>query len=171
MALHGGGSDVYSEGPGHGSRFTVRIPVARHVEPLAARVARQRRAAIGQKVLVIDDNLDAANTVALLVESLGNACEVAYDGETGLARALALRPNVILLDIGMPGMDGYQTCRQLRSALGPDVVIVAVTGWGQEQDKDDAYRAGFSAHLTKPADPAALEHLLARGEEPYEPAS
>jgi CheY-like chemotaxis protein len=171
MELHGGTVDVYSDGPGHGSRFTVRIPVARHVEPLAARVTRQRRAAIGQKVLVIDDNLDAANTVALLVESLGNACEVAYDGETGLARALALRPNVILLDIGMPGMDGYQTCRQLRSALGPDVVIVAVTGWGQEQDKDDAYRAGFSAHLTKPADPAALEHLLARGEEPYEPAS
>jgi len=171
MELHGGTVDVYSDGPGHGSRFTVRIPVARHVEPLAARVARQRRAAIGQKVLVIDDNLDAANTVALLVESLGNACEVAYDGETGLARALALRPSVILLDIGMPGMDGYQTCRQLRSALGPDVVIVAVTGWGQEQDKDDAYRAGFSAHLTKPADPAALEHLLARGEEPYEPAS
>ena len=112
-------------------------------------------------MLVIDDNADAANTTAMLVETLGGACEVAYDGHSGFAKALVLRPDVILLDIGMPGMDGYQTCRKIRSALGQDVVIVAVTGWGQEQDKDEAYRAGFNAHLTKPADPAALEHLLA----------
>ena len=115
-------------------------------------------------MLVIDDNLDAADTTGMLVEALGGTVAVAYDGETGIARAAAFQPHVVLLDLGMPGIDGYETCRRIRRALGSQVFIVALTGWGQEQDKDEALRAGFDAHLTKPADPAALEQLLEAAE-------
>jgi signal transduction histidine kinase/ActR/RegA family two-component response regulator len=161
MSLHGGSIEAASDGPGLGSTFTVRMPVVHDRAAPAPPRPGQGPHATARSVLVIDDNADAANTTAMLVETLGGSCEVAYDGASGFAKALVLRPDVILLDIGMPGMDGYQTCRKIRSALGQEVVIVAVTGWGQEQDKDEAYRAGFNAHLTKPADPAALEHLLA----------
>jgi CheY-like chemotaxis protein len=118
-------------------------------------------AGITSRVLVIDDNVDAADTTAMLVEALGGSVRVAYDGETGISRAASFRPHIVLLDLGMPGIDGYETCRRLRRMMGPQVFMVALTGWGQEQDKDDARRAGFDAHLTKPADPAALEQLLA----------
>ena len=114
-----------------------------------------------RRILVVDDNHDSADSLAALLSLGGHETHTANDGEHAISEAAKLRPDVILLDIGMPGMDGYQTCRKIRSALGQEVVIVAVTGWGQEQDKDEAYRAGFNAHLTKPADPAALEHLLA----------
>jgi CheY-like chemotaxis protein len=83
------------------------------------------------------------------------------DGPGGIEQVRAWQPDLVLLDIGMPGMDGYETCRRLRRQCGSTVAIVALTGWGQEQDKRDATHAGFDAHLTKPADPAALERLLA----------
>jgi CheY-like chemotaxis protein len=125
---------------------------------------RNRRTMISSRVLVIDDNVDAADTTAMLVEALGGSVAVAYGGEAGIAQAVAFRPRVVLLDLGMPGIDGYETCRRMRQALGAQVFIVALTGWGQEQDKDEALRAGFDAHLTKPADPAALEQLLEAAE-------
>jgi len=96
----------------------------------------------------------------MLVHELGGECRTAYDGEGGLRAVSDYRPKVILLDIGMPGLDGYETCRRIRRDVGDDVVVVALTGFGQEQDKEQAIRAGFNAHLTKPADPAALASLL-----------
>jgi CheY-like chemotaxis protein len=110
---------------------------------------------------VIDDNLDAANAMAMLVAALGGEARVAVDGPAGIEQVIAWEPDLVLLDIGMPGMDGYETCRLLRQACGTSVCIVALTGWGQEQDKREAAGAGFDAHLTKPADPAAVEQLLA----------
>jgi CheY-like chemotaxis protein len=98
--------------------------------------------------------------MAMLIAALGGEARVATDGPSGLAEVLAWSPTLVLLDIGMPGMDGYETCRRIRQAMGTRITVVALTGWGQEQDKRDAQRAGFDAHLTKPADPAALERLL-----------
>jgi CheY-like chemotaxis protein len=112
-------------------------------------------------VLVIDDNVDAADTLAALVTALGGDAQTAYDGRSGLRRASEHHPDVVLLDIGMPDMDGYETCRRLRCApYGAHVFVVAVTGWGQPHDRDRALAAGFDAHLTKPADPRVLEALL-----------
>jgi CheY-like chemotaxis protein len=112
-------------------------------------------------VLVIDDNRDAAESIATLVLAMGGEAVAAFDGESGVAEAMRAQPQLVFVDIGMPGMDGYETCRRLRQALGTDVVLVALSGWGQEHDKAAATEAGFDAHLTKPADPAALVQLLA----------
>jgi CheY-like chemotaxis protein len=98
--------------------------------------------------------------MAMLVQELGGECSAAYDGESGLQEVLTHRPDIVLLDIGMPGVDGYNTCRHIRSELGNEVLIVAVTGYGQAHDKEAAARAGFDAHLTKPADSGALAKLL-----------
>ena len=98
--------------------------------------------------------------MAMLVEELGGECRATYDGPSGLAEVLNYRPDVVLLDISMPGMDGYEICRRIRRDVGHSVWIVAVTGLGQEEDKDRTRRAGFDAHLTKPADPTALARIL-----------
>jgi CheY-like chemotaxis protein len=124
----------------------------------------RRPPAIDRRVLVVDDNVDAANMLALLVRTLGGQVRSAHDGLSGIRAAAEFRPDVILLDIGMPGMDGYETCRRLRQRLGNGPVIAAITGWGQERDQARALEAGFDAHFTKPADPAALERLLANPE-------
>jgi PAS domain S-box-containing protein len=160
VELHGGQIDVRSEGTGHGSEFLIRLPLPPQVLPQQPADAGAPLR-IDCRVVVIDDNRDAADTLTKLVEVLGGECRTAYDGETGLREVLAHRPEVVLLDIGMPGMDGYETCRRIRLELGTESFLVAVTGFGQEHDKDRATRAGFDAHLTKPADPTALESILA----------
>jgi CheY-like chemotaxis protein len=134
--------------------------------PLAATQsipATERRAdnyRLERRMLVIDDNQDAANATAMLIEEMGGEARVAYDGETALEMLLDYQPEVILLDIGMQGLDGYETCHRIRRVLGDGVLLVALTGFGQEQDKEQATRAGFDAHLTKPADGAALAGIL-----------
>ena len=114
-----------------------------------------------RRILVIDDNQDAANATAMLIEEMGGEARVAYDGESALEMLQEYQPEVILLDIGMRGLDGYETCQRIRRVLGNRVLLVALTGFGQEQDKEKATRAGFDAHLTKPADGAALAGILA----------
>ena len=116
---------------------------------------------VERRILVVDDNEDAANATAMLIEDMGGESRVAYDGEGALAVLQEYQPEVILLDIGMRGLDGYETCQRIRRLLGNRVVLVALTGFGQEQDKERATRAGFDAHLTKPADGAALAAILA----------
>jgi DNA-binding response OmpR family regulator len=96
-----------------------------------------------------------------LVTVLGGECRVAHNGEAGLADVREFHPDIVILDIGMPGLDGYETCRRIREEFGSSLVVVALTGWGQERDKHRAMQAGFDVHLTKPADPALLEGLLA----------
>ncbi|HJS72922.1 MAG TPA: ATP-binding protein, partial [Vicinamibacteria bacterium] len=159
IEMHGGSIEAQSDGHGLGSTFRIRVPVLQGV-PAAPPSPPTEKHESTRRVVVIDDNADAANAIAMLVSQLGGECQVAGDGETGLKKVLECRPDLVLLDIRMPGMDGYETCRRIREKLGAGVAVVALTGWGQERDRKKAIRAGFDAHLTKPADPAALERLL-----------
>jgi len=160
VELHGGRLDARSEGVGRGSEFLIALPLITS-QPVDAVKSRAYKQQPGQRVLVIDDNEDAANAMAMLVTAMGGAARVAYTGERALEMLPEFEPEAILLDIGMRGLDGYATCRRIREALGRQVVIVALTGFGQEQDKAKATRAGFDAHLTKPADETALARVLA----------
>ncbi len=164
IEMQEGTIDARSAGPGQGSTFTIRIGSVTWESvsslPEAARV--ETRLCRGRRVLVIDDNVDAADTLAALVVALGGEAATAYDGRDGLRLASDFRPEVILLDIGMPEMNGYETCRRMRSQPWSETAyIVAVTGWGQLHDRERALAEGFDGHLTKPADPRILEGLLA----------
>jgi CheY-like chemotaxis protein len=164
VEMHHGHITAQSDGPGHGSAFTITVSVltweSAAAPPQALRSAPATR--LERRVLVIDDNVDAADTLAALIVALGGEARTAYGGRPGLVCAAEFRPDVILLDIGMPDMDGYETCRRLRAEdFGRRAYIVAVTGWGQQQDRERALADGFDAHLTKPADPRVLEQLLA----------
>jgi CheY-like chemotaxis protein len=161
--MHGGRIEGRSAGPGAGSEFTIYMPVLTTAETLSDNTPPAiAPAAVRRRVLIVDDNADAAETLALLVRTLGGDARTAADGQSGIQCASEFSPDVILLDIGMPGMDGYETCRRLRQDHGTGrTVIVALSGWGQEGDKRRAAEAGFDAHLTKPANPSVLERLLA----------
>ena len=159
VELHAGRLDARSEGDGRGSEFVIQLPLATtQAVPATERRADERR--LERRVLVIDDNQDAANATAMLIEDMGGDARVAYDGESALAMLHEYQPEVVLLDIGMRGLDGYETCQRIRRVLGSRVLLVALTGFGQEQDKEKATRAGFDAHLTKPADEAALAGIF-----------
>ena len=160
VELHGGRLDGRSDGDGRGSEFVIQLslPASGPVSATETRPSGQR---LERRILIVDDNRDAANTTAMLVHDLGGDARVAYDGESALEMLEDYEPEVILLDIGMRGLDGYETCRQMRRVLGPRVLLVALTGFGREQDKEKAVRAGFDAHLTKPADEAALAAIVA----------
>jgi signal transduction histidine kinase/ActR/RegA family two-component response regulator len=163
VEMHGGRIEARSDGPGKGAEFQVSIPaaVSRMPEVTETPLADKTAVPINPRVLVVDDNEDAADVLARLVRAMGGTALTAHDGISGLHAAVQFAPDTILLDIGMPGLDGYETCRRMRETLGPAVMIVALTGWGQERDKARALAAGFDAHLTKPAEPDALERLLA----------
>ncbi len=117
-----------------------------------------------KRVLVVDDNTDSAESLSLLLQLMGHTVRTAHDGEQALAEAERFRPELILMDIGMPRMDGYEAARRLRQAPWADgTVLVALTGWGQDEDKRRSEDAGFNHHLIKPVDPAALAVLLGPG--------
>jgi signal transduction histidine kinase len=164
VELHGGRVEAFSEGLGRGSEFVVRLPCSESAgEPAtngAARTSGPSRPA--RRVLVVDDNADAADSLALLLRVDGHEVRVAYDGPAALQEAAAFRPEVVLLDIGLPRMDGYEVARRLRGqAELKEALLVAVTGYGQDEDRRRAEEAGFDAHLVKPTDPAVLHELLA----------
>ncbi|HVL37513.1 MAG TPA: ATP-binding protein [Burkholderiales bacterium] len=160
--MHGGDITVRSEGPGRGSEFTVRLPLA-PAAAAAAAPARERAAACGgRRLLVVDDNADNAESLALLFRLAGNEVRTAHDGVAALRAGAELRPDLVVLDLGLPRMNGYDTCRAMRAEpWGREATIVALTGWGQEEDQRRCTEAGFDAHLLKPADPDALMRLLA----------
>ena len=161
IQMHGGSIEGRSDGSGKGSTFTLRVPTSAAIADTAPVERSPVPPRIGRRVVVIDDNPAAARAIQRLVTALGGECRVAHNGETGLVHIRELRPDIVILDIGMPRLDGYETCRRIRAEFGSDVVVVALTGWGQERDKQNAIKAGFDVHLTKPADPIALEQLLA----------
>jgi CheY-like chemotaxis protein len=162
--LNGGTVEAYSDGPGHGSEFVVRLP-ALPEGPAAAPAAPEELPAGGGArrldVLVVDDSLEAAQSLFLVLNRWGCRVRVAYDGPGALAEVRARRPDVVFLDIGMPGMDGYQVAQRLRAAEGGgEMLLVAVTGYGQDEDRENARAAGFDYHMTKPVDPEHLQALL-----------
>lgn len=121
------------------------------------------------RILVVDDNVDAADSLAMLLQVRGDEVRVAYDGLEALEAEVAFRPEVVLLDIGMPKLSGYDVARRLRDERGPGILIIAITGWGQEEDRQRARDAGFNFHFTKPVDFEMLLELIDR-ESPRAPA-
>lgn len=163
VELHGGAVEAMSEGPGRGSKFTVRLPLADSVASVAAAAETEAPtvATVGRRVLVADDNKDAADALAMLLELAGHEVRVAHSGRAALSLAQTFRPDVAVLDIGMPELNGYEVAKELRrEPWGSRMCLVALTGWGQDDDRQRAKDAGFDRHLTKPVDTDALEKLL-----------
>jgi PAS domain S-box-containing protein len=167
VELHDGTVEARSGGAGKGSEFSVELPIAAAVtlaseQPEPATFEEQVRAVGKRRVLVVDDLQDAADSWAMMLQMMGHETRTANDGVEAVQAAAAFRPHMVLLDIGLPKMNGYEVARRIRSeSWGADVVLVALTGWGQAEDKRRSLEAGFNHHLTKPIDPAALQDLLA----------
>jgi len=163
IELHGGSITASSDGRGRGSRFEVRLPLMRargagEAGPRAF-VAPERQ----HRILIVDDLVDSADSLAEALRALGQHVDVAYGGEEALRRAEAVRPDIVLLDLGMPGMDGYEACRRLRSEpWGQGLLVIAQTGWGQQHDRDRTREAGFDHHVVKPLDLGELLALFPR---------
>jgi PAS domain S-box-containing protein len=171
VRLHGGTVEARSAGIGHGSEFIVRLPRLRRdaagdddtLVGDTAPTPLQAQAPAAPRILVVDDNLDGAATLAELLQMMGCHARVANDGLSALALVTELGPDVVLLDIGLPDLNGYEVARRIRAMSGVrQPRLIALTGWGQEQDKQLAAQAGFDDHWTKPVDPARLQHLAGR---------
>jgi signal transduction histidine kinase len=163
IEMHGGSVEARSEGYGTGSEFIVRLPLAStNVPDELPGSSEPPPHANPHRILVVDDHLDAASSLAIMLRIMGHEVHTAHDGLEAIEVADAIRPDLILLDIGMPRLDGYETCRRLREHDGGrDASIIALTGWGQDEDKRRSAEAGFDGHLIKPAEPATLGQLLA----------
>ena len=162
VEMHGGAVEAHSDGLGQGSEFVVRLPVFEHQQPAANSTARPAPLPSAHRVLIVDDNRDAADSLEMMLRIRGNHVRTAYDGVEAVRIADEFHPDVVLLDLGLPKMNGYDTARALRSTLGGDkVALIAVTGWGQEEDRRRSKDAGFDHHLVKPVGPEALLRLLA----------
>jgi signal transduction histidine kinase len=168
VQMHGGSVTAYSSGPGTGSEFLIRLPLrARRgtmldagLAPLAA---TNGAAKSGHRILLADDNQDALESLAALLQCDGHEVHTAGDGAQALELAAQCRPNVVLLDIGMPKLDGYEVARRIRAEpWGKATVLIALTGWGQDEDRRRSREVGFDSHLVKPLDPEALSTMLSR---------
>jgi len=164
IEMHGGKIEAKSQGPGAGSEFVIRLPIVcapsdvqtpePHHEPAAANSLL--------RILIVDDNRDGADSLAVMLRLLGNDTRTAYDGQQAVVLAAEYQPDVILLDLGLPKLNGYEACRHIR--LQPretELIIIAQTGWGQDEDRRRTHEAGFDHHMVKPVDPAALIKMLA----------
>ena len=159
VGMHGGSVEARSGGPGLGSEFVVRLPLlyevakaeaTRPIEPLPAR-----------RILIVDDSRDGGESLAVLLRVLGANAELVHSGRAALEAVETFGPDVVLLDIGMPGMDGYEVARRIRAdAANHGIMLIALTGWGQEEDRQRSAAAGFNHHLVKPADIDKLRELL-----------
>ena len=165
VEMHGGDISAKSAGFGMGSEFTVHLPVLRAtVPPKAAQkgTAADKLQAMSRRILVVDDNRDAAESLATILRMFGNEVDTVFDGAAAVAAIPKFRPDVVLMDIGMPNLDGYQAARAIR--MGPDggeVVLIALTGWGSDVDQYKSTEAGFDRHLVKPVMPTELLEILA----------
>jgi PAS domain S-box-containing protein len=162
VEMHSGTIEATSAGPGHGSVFTIRLPIGEVGEaPSPAFSERRARLALSRRVLIADDNRDAADSLAMLLRLEGHEVFVAHDGETALRLFEESQPQVALLDIGMPELDGYEVARRIRAKpAGKSVLLIAITGWGQEKDRRKSVEAGFDHHVTKPVEPEAVLKLI-----------
>jgi CheY-like chemotaxis protein len=165
IELHGGTIEAQSRGLGHGSEFVIRLPLA---PPAAEGASRAPEAAPGAsvaehlRILVADDNADSAESLALLLQMMGHEVRTELDGAHAVETAEAFRPQVVLLDLGMPGVNGYEAARRIRALPeGEKVMLIAQTGWSQPEDRQRSKDAGFDHHVVKPIPAGALEKLLA----------
>jgi len=161
VALHRGRVSAHSEGLGRGSEFTIALPLSPQPAAGGTPVASLPERGPAAAVLLIEDNTDARQSLRSLLEHEGHRVEEAADGAGGLARAETTRPDIVLVDIGLPGMDGYEVARRIRSQRGAAPILVAITGYGQADDRRRSLEAGFDAHLTKPVSADHLTHVLA----------
>jgi PAS domain S-box-containing protein len=164
--LHGGKVEAYSDGIGRGSEFRVLLPDARparnHRDNGDQPRREQQSAVAGRRVLIADDNRDAAETLGMLLSVAGYQVELCHSGSEAVSKIAQSRPDVAILDIGMPGMNGFEVAREVRAqAWGDEIRLIALTGWGQEEDQRASRSAGFDHHLTKPVDLPELEHVIA----------
>ncbi len=163
VEMHGGSIEARSAGPGRGSEFVVRLPIV--MEQTYPRLASQHgdkaKSISNLRILVVDDNRDAAQSLAMLLTAMGNNVHTAHDGEEAVAAAGEYRPDVVLCDIGLPKLNGYEACRQMKEqAWDKKMILIAVTGWGQDEDRRKSEEAGFDHHLVKPVDLNNLSNLL-----------
>lgn len=167
VELHGGRVSAHSAGPGKGSQFVVRLPIA--TPPASSDPPGQSpqpgklSATTACHILIIEDNTDARETLALLLQMLGHRIETAATGPDGVRLALSARPQVVLVDLGLPGLDGFEVARRIRAALGESVRLIALTGYAQEEDRRRTLAAGFDAHLPKPVELEELNNVLSGG--------
>jgi PAS domain S-box-containing protein len=162
VEMHGGSVEARSDGKGRGSEFMVRLPIVLSVALPPTTVETPARSSSRRRVLVVDDNRDAASSLAMLLRLMGNEVKTAFDGLEALEVATTFRPDLILLDIGMPKMNGYETAEQIRNRpWGQQIVLAALTGWGQDEDRRKSHDAGFDVHLVKPVQIETLQELLA----------
>jgi len=163
VEMHGGRVEARSEGAGKGSEFVVRLPlVIEASKPQESGGVAEHPVKSSHRILVVDDNRDGADSLSEMLKIMGNDTRTAYDGQEGVDVAAAFRPDVILLDIGLPKLNGYEACRRIREqSEGNGVVLIAVTGWGQDEDRRRSQEAGFDHHMVKPVDPQALMKMLA----------
>jgi CheY-like chemotaxis protein/two-component sensor histidine kinase len=160
VELHDGSVHAFSQGAGQGCEFVVRLPLTNQSAPLDE-PARVPNLTTQRRILVVDDNRDSATTLAMLLRMNGNDTRTAHDGMEAVEVANDFRPEVVLLDIGLPRLNGYEVAQRIRNEKWAEkVVLVALTGWGQEEDRQKSRAAGFNAHLVKPLDHTALAVLL-----------
>jgi PAS domain S-box-containing protein len=166
VEMHGGAVEARSDGPDRGSEFIVRLPIVLGLLREAGESnGEDVAAAAKRRILIVDDNENAAQMLGMLLKALGNDVRTVYDGLAALELAAKFQPDVVLLDIGMPKLDGYETARRIRRApWGKRMILAALTGWGQEQDKRRTREAGFDHHFVKPVEPAVLQRFLAECE-------
>jgi CheY-like chemotaxis protein len=166
--LHGGTVEARSGGLGLGSEFIVRLPLSATATGTApVTIDPSSGAPVRKRILIADDNQDAAASLAMLLELAGHEVRCAHLGEAALSVAQLFRPDTALLDIGMPDITGYEVAQRLRQEpWGKDVQLIALTGWGQDRDRRRAFESGFDHHLSKPIDPDRLEHLIRGTAEP-----
>jgi CheY-like chemotaxis protein len=166
LELHGGSITAKSDGVGKGSEFVVSFPIAAPRE--ADATPESRMAVVGsndgqpRRIVIVEDNADVRELLRLKLRRLGHTVDAVADGHAGVSAIVDGRPDLALVDIGLPGLDGYAVATQVRQSLGPGIVLVAVSGFGQPEDKRRAMEAGFDEHITKPADVTDIENLLAR---------
>jgi CheY-like chemotaxis protein len=164
VELHGGRVEARSEGVGRGSEFVVHLPIdGSQPAPVVSPSASVAAAQLALRILVVDDNVDAATSMALLLKRLGHEVHLAHDGLQAVESSRELEPQIVLLDIGLPKLNGYDACRQIRAA-DPEhkTILIALTGWGQPDDRRKSEEAGFDAHLVKPVDLTTLMEVLRR---------
>ena len=162
VEMHGGTITAHSPGPGLGSTFEVRIPIAAEVEASVRAIGAKDDLPTSRfRLLVVDDNRDSVDSLSTLLRLMGNDVQMAYDGVEAVHAAHTFRPDVVLLDVGLPLRNGYDVAKMIRSEpWGRNIVMIALTGWGQEQDRRKSREAGFDHHLVKPVDPRALMALV-----------